>query len=86
MESLLNNDTATSLLILDWISALQKITVCVFNGVVEQPHPQLLDLDGPQMHLLFKDLAHKLLTQNLNSSSATTSLEELLFQRLKRLL
>ncbi|KIM40511.1 hypothetical protein M413DRAFT_445960 [Hebeloma cylindrosporum] len=86
IENHLNNDKATSLLILDWISALQKIAVCVFNGVVEQPHPQLLDLDGPRMHLLFKDLAHQLLARNLNSSFGTASLEQFLFQRLRRLL
>lgn len=87
METFLNNDEATLLLILDWISALQKHTANIYNGV-EQTHPQLPDLDG-RMHLLFKDIAHELLntvtvTQNLTSSF--THLEELIFQRLKRLL
>jgi len=83
MESLLNNDETTLLLILDWISALQKATVCISNGVVE--YPQLPDLDGLRMHLLFKDIARALLAQNLNSPFGTSP-EELLFQRLKRLL
>jgi len=89
METLLSNDEATLLLILDWISALQKHTAYIYNGV-EQTHPQLPGLAG-RMHLLFRDIAHELLdtvmgTQNLTSSLGNTRLEELLFQRLKNIL
>lgn len=80
MENLLTNDETTSLLILDWISALQKVTVCISNGVVE--YPQLPDLNGLRMDVLFKAIARALLTQKF----VIWSLEELLFQRLKRLL
>ena len=83
MEHLLNNDETALLLMLDWISALQKVTVCTSNGVVK--YPQLPSLDGRRMHLLFKDITHALLTRNLNSPFGTDP-EELLFQRLKRLL
>jgi len=83
MENVFNNDDTTLSLLLDWISALQKVTVCISNGVVEYAH--FPDLDGKQMHLLFKNIARALLTQNL-SSFGSTSLEKLLFQRLKHLL
>lgn len=89
METFLNNDEATLLLILDWISDLQKQTAYIYNGV-EQTHPPLSGL-GDRMHLLFRDIAHELLdtatgTQNLTSSFDNARLEELLFQRLKNLL
>ena len=84
MANTFNNDDTTLSLLLDWISALQKVTVCISNGVVE--YAQLPDLNGLRMHILFKDIARALLTQILNPSFGSTSLEKLLFQRLKRLL
>ena len=101
MEKLLNNDKVTLSLILDWTAALQERAGLVnltpafqeredtYNGA-EPTHLQVPDFDCGQMHLLFKDIARELLyavTQNRASSlERSTSLEELLFQRLKCLL
>lgn len=102
MENLLNNDKVTLSLILDWTAALRERAGLVLNltpafqeredmyNGAEPTHLQVPDFDCGQMHLLFKDIARELLyavTQNRTSSlERSTSLEELLFQRLKCLL
>ena len=80
MEDLLNNDETTLILIRD--SILYLYDPCT--------RPQGLP-DHLQTHILFKDIVHELLNTtkvmpNLALSFGTTSLEELLVQRLKRLL
>ena len=87
MKNLLNNDEKTLLLIRYCTSTWQ-------DGSTLQDATPLVALDPLQTHLLFKIIAHKLLdtvvtvteTQNSTSSFGTISLEELLIQRLKRLL
>ena len=78
MGDLLNNDEATLLLIQD--CAFSLLEYRGFQG-----------LNHLQIHILFKDVAHRLLnavtvTENSSSSFGAASLEGLLFQRLKHLL